>query len=442
MYITALTFPSDFPTANPYQSSHQGGGDVSVTILDPSQSGAAQLVYSTYLGGNDYEYPRFLALNPVNGRIYVAADTKSTNSPTINAYNAGNSGGPDGFVTVLDTTQGGTNQLIYSTYLGGSGDDYVSSLALGPNGRVYLTGFTSSSNFPLKNAYQGSFGGGDAFMAVLDISQPVSTNQLVYSTYLGGNAGDGGASIVVDGSGKAYVAGNTESVNFPTHNAYQNVSGGVRDAFLAVLNPSLSSSSSLVYSTYLGGSDEEYAGSVILGRGTAIVLGGTYSNDFPTTLEFLMSHQGDWDHFLAILDPSSGTAGLLYGTYYGGNGHDESPLRDPAIALEGNCLYWTGFGNSTTFPTVNYFQNSPQGGYDAYVVEACDFPLAWRPEGSETHAPPEVGVAPTLSRGSITVRAARDAVGYLFDALGQEMARLRLQAGTNHVDLSHLACIA
>ena len=182
--------------------------------------------------------------------------------------------------------------LLYSTYFGGSKAERGFDLALGGADQVYVTGFTQSSNFPLANAYDSTYAGGtcgtrncyDAFAFKLDLA----TNTLVYSTYLGGGSDDEGNGITVDGSGSAYLTGYTKSTDFPVASAIQSTKGSdgcgappCADAFITKLD---ASGSSLAYSTYLGGSGDDYGQAVVLdGLGGAYVTGYTLSSDFPTT---------------------------------------------------------------------------------------------------------------------------------------------------------------
>jgi len=168
--------------------------------------------------------------------------------------------------------------LIYSTYLGGSGDDTGYGIAVDSAGNAYVTGYTSSTDFPTMNPLQPTYGGGayDAFVAKIN----AEGSALVYSTYLGGSNDDQGNRIAVDSAGNAYVTGTTSSTNFPTMNPFQAANGGGTDAFVAKLN---SPGTALVYSTYLGGSDNDFGyGIAVDSSGNAYVTGGTYSTDFPT----------------------------------------------------------------------------------------------------------------------------------------------------------------
>ncbi|MCK4857459.1 MAG: SBBP repeat-containing protein, partial [candidate division Zixibacteria bacterium] len=167
--------------------------------------------------------------------------------------------------------------LVYSTYLGGGSDERGEAIAVDGSGNAYVTGYTFSSDFPTENPYQTNQGGDyDAFVTKLNSSG----NSLIYSTYLGGGSGDHGYGIVVDGSGNAYVTGTTLSSDFPTQNPYQATNQGGWDVFLTKLS---SSGNSLIYSTCLGGGNEDYGiGIVVDGSGNAYVTGYTYSSDFPT----------------------------------------------------------------------------------------------------------------------------------------------------------------
>jgi len=168
-------------------------------------------------------------------------------------------------------------QIVYSTYLGGAGEDRAFRIAVDSTGSVYVTGDTDSNNFPLANAVQRSRGGGaDAFVAKLN----PTGDRLVYSTYLGGNDIDGGTAISVDSTGSVHLTGFTASTNFPSVNPIQRTSGGSYDGFVAKLN---ASGSSLDYSTYLGGDGVDSAFGVAVNSKLGVhIMGVTSSTNFPT----------------------------------------------------------------------------------------------------------------------------------------------------------------
>ena len=224
-YVIGQTYSFDFPTENPYQTKH---GFIDVFVAALSSSGSA-LYYSTYLGGSSYESGDGISVG-TDGKAYVTGYTDSSDFPMKNPYQAGYGGDHDVFVTALSSTG---SALSYSTYLGGSDDDYGYGISLGTDGRVYVTGYTWSSDFPTENPYQAVHGGGGRDVFVTAISSTGSA--LSYSTYLGGSGGGWGYGISLGTDGRTYVTGKTGSSDFPTENPYQAGHGGGYDAFVSRL---------------------------------------------------------------------------------------------------------------------------------------------------------------------------------------------------------------
>ena len=250
--------------------------------------------------------------------------------------------------------------IIYSTYLGGNGSDAAYGLAVDSSGDTYVAGETSSTNFPTANPYQGTLAGNyDAFVSKLN----AAGTALVYSTYLGGSGTDQAFGLAVDSSGDAYVTGTTGSTNFPTFNAYQSTFISSSDeAFVSKLN---ASGNALVYSTYLGGALYTYGDSIAVnGSGNAYVTGFTSCTNFPTKNPYQSSLSGSYDTFVTEFSASGST--LVYSTYFGGNLDTEGI----SIALDssGNA-YIAGYTVSTTLPTMNPYQGSLAGLYDAFVTK-------------------------------------------------------------------------
>ena len=209
---------------------------------------AGAVVYSSYLGGNTNDGAYGIAADTA-GNAYLTGQTYSSNFPTTPGAFQVTGSAADGFVTKINPAGSG---LVYSTYFGGSVRDEVLGIAVDNSGNAYVTGDTQSPDFPTTpGAYQVALRGwNDAFVSKLN----ATGTALLYSTYLGGDDRENSYGIAVDSSGNAYVTGYTQSTNFPLSNAFQTTYGGGSDAFVAKVNPSLTGTASLVYSSYLGGS--------------------------------------------------------------------------------------------------------------------------------------------------------------------------------------------
>jgi hypothetical protein len=304
-YVVGITTSDDFPvTPGAFQTENAGIFDAFLTKLNPTGSA---LVYSTYLGGSGSDFGTGIVVNAA-GNAIVSGSTLSADFPvTPGAYQTALAGSEDAFAARFNTT--GT-ALEFSTYLGGSDSQTGESVAIDAQENVYVTGTTSSADFPVSpGAFQTVLNGPeDAFVTKLN---PTGT-ALVYSTYLGGADFDSGTDIVVDPAGNAYVTGSTQSTDFPvTAGAFQPTFGGDRDAFVAVIN---TEGNALVYSTYLGGTGDDQ------GRGIAIdsefgiyVTGSTESIDFPVTPgAFQTALQGNENAFVTkfgTLTPVPGPTG-------------------------------------------------------------------------------------------------------------------------------------
>jgi Bacterial Ig-like domain (group 3)/MBG domain (YGX type)/Beta-propeller repeat len=361
-YVAGYTGSTNFPlSATSEQGTFAGGTyDVFVAKLTP---GGDALVYSTFIGGNNDDVANGLAVD-ASGNVYVTGTTSSTNFPTsAGAFQTTFAFGGDAFVTKLNATG---NALVYSTYLGGSGVDTATSIAVDSFGSAYVTGQTQSVNFPTTpGVFQTSnHGGTDAFVTKLN---PAGT-ALVYSTYLGGTGSDSGFGIAIDASGNAYIAGETASTDLPgvASTSVQSTNGGGNDAFVAELN---TAGSALIYCTYLGGSGTDLALGIALdSTGNAYVTGYTSSTNFPVSAgAFQTTNGGGFDAFAAKLDPG-GTA-LVYSTYLGGSGTDTAAAI--AVDSSGNA-YVAGGTASTNFPGVGASSLQPAyggGSSDAFVAE-------------------------------------------------------------------------
>lgn len=351
IYVAGFTDSSNFPLVNASQPNFGGAQDAFVLKLDPT---GTRLIYSTYIGGSGQDNATAIAVDGA-GNAYITGFTNSTNFPVKNALQATKLGSFNAFVVKLNP--GGA--VVSSTLLGGSITDYGSSIAVDAAGNAYVAGIAASPDFPTVSAIQQTSGGlVDAFVAKID----PSGTRLIYSTYLGGTGIDAASSIAVDSAGNAYLTGITTSRDLRTSNAVQPLhGGGLFDAFLAKINPA---GTQILYSTYLGGGGEDRAFRIAVdSAGDAYVTGDTDSINFPLANSLQRSIGGSADAFVTKVNPSGNQ--LVYSTYLGGTGIDGGT----AVALDsaGNA-YVTGFTASTNFPSVRPLQQVPGGGYDGFVV--------------------------------------------------------------------------
>ncbi len=436
IYITGQTLSSDFPTTSNALKQSPNAGNVNgtsfITKLDPAQSAANQLVYSSYLGGTDGSPLAFSDIGQgiavdVNGIAYVVGYTDSSasttttslpNFPILNGFQTalGNANG-NGFLAKIDTTKSGAASLLYSTYLGGAGanqavrlgfGDAAFGVAVDTSGNAYITGATSSTDFPtngtvpaFQTALQAGNTQGTAFVTKIDTTKNGPTS-LVYSTYLGGEVFEEGFAIALGPNNVAYVTGTTESLMFPlfpippaTGTPFQTTGHTSGNAFVSLIDTGMSGSSSLTYSTYLGGSVSDTGNAIqVDAQGNAYVAGATSSSaDFPLVPGALQPvYPGAAaDGFVSKLNPGgNGAADLLYSSFFGGSGcsaivgcvnQDEAD----AIALDTATppnVYITGAtfsaANFPVFPNPGAFQTSLNGAgsgtSDAFVAKLTLIP--------------------------------------------------------------------
>jgi hypothetical protein len=315
-------------------------------VIDPILS------YSTYLGQPEPSGLIGGIAVDSSGNVYIAGSTRSTDILTTQIQSS-LAGDVDAFVTKINSAG---DAIVYSTYLGGSSSDGTNSrIAVDSSGNAYVTGLTSSSDFPTVNPIQASQantrGGIDAFVTKINSAG----DAIVYSTYLGGSSSEDYPRIAVDTLGNAFIAGNTVSTDFPTANAIQSShAGGGQDVFVTKIN---SAGTAFVYSTYLGGSGtdgSEYPSIAVDTLGNAYITGDTDSTDFPTTNPIQASLNGEnADIFITKIN-SAGSA-HVYSTFLGGTDFDAVPSI--AVDTLGNA-YIAGLA-SPDFPTVNPIQASP-----------------------------------------------------------------------------------
>jgi len=355
--IVGSTTSADFPTTQNSFQPTGGGGDYDAFLmrLDPT---GQNLIYATYLGGSGDDEAWSVKID-ATGNTYLTGDTTSNDFPaTTGVYRTTNSGATDGFIAKFDN---GGNR-IWATYFGGNSDENSYAIAIDPAGNSYVTGFTDSGNFPTQNAFQGTYrGGDDAFVLKLNSSG----TQLVYSTFLGGTGDEQGIGIALDPSLNAYVTGATSSQGFPTTSGAPVYQGGDSDMFVTKLAPD---GHSLAYSTLIGshGTDQAWGIAVDV-AGNAYVVGDTDSDQFPVSGDAQQkSRKGGLEGTITELRPDG--MGMIYSSFLGGSSDDSVQ----AISLDAaGTVYLVGYTSSDDFPlTSGVFQSDPGGGSaDAFVVK-------------------------------------------------------------------------
>ena len=422
--VTGMTASQDFPVGG---GTPAGGKDAFIVCLDM----VGQLpVFSTYLGGAKDDEGRGIAMNwPM---IYVTGQTNSTDflpkGASVTApFQPALLGGIDAFILQINAVSG--MPPIYSTYLGGAKDDKGAAIAIDNNGSIYVTGSTASANFPVTgaSAFDSALGGSlDGFIAKIEPGS-MGMYSLAYSAYVGGSSTDSGAGVAVDSNHDVYVTGATSSSSFPvTPNAAQANYGGSGDAFIIKVDPLLTGSTSLIYSTYLGGKGADSGASIaVIHRPGVIhtyVTGATASDNFPVTSDAIDNTLGgSGDAFIAQISEDGDR--WLYGTYLGGdNGVDSGA----GIAADATNIYVTGAAASSDFPiTANGFDTVNGSSKDAFVVKLEDalvtLTIVKAGNGAGTVASQPPGIAcgsfcsATYSKGTYITLTATAANGSKFD---------------------------
>jgi hypothetical protein len=314
VYVAGNTSSENFPTVGA-MSAHKGYQDVFVAKI---ASAGSSLLYSSIIGGDSTDDASGIAVDSA-GNAYVVGSTSSLNFPTLNAfkpaitpylnYNGDPVYATDAFVTKLNASG---SALVYSTFLGGVYEEAATAIAVNAAGNAYVTGQTSSSDFPVLSAARGSYGGAnDGFVTKLS----AAGNALLYSTYLGGSSYDVSSDIKIDASGAAYVTGYTYSQNFPVTLALQAFNGGGEDIFITKIAPN---GASLAYSTFFGSAGNERGARLALGGdGSVYVTGNTTSRNFPVKGQAQGGSFGNNAGDAYALKLSANAQTLLYSTYMG-----------------------------------------------------------------------------------------------------------------------------
>ncbi len=367
-YVAGRTSSPDFP-ATPGAFDTVFNGDTDAFVAKFNRTG--RLEYATLLGGSSFDDADAIAVD-ARGNAYVRGVTRSPDFPTTaGAFDTTFNGGFDAYVAKVAADG---SAVAYSTFIGGTGFDSGSGIAVDPTGEAYIAGITGSPEFPTtpgaydtaftgQGGFRPPFFGGDFDAYVTKLAADGS--RLQYSTFLGGSGLDAGFGIAVDPRGNAYVVGPTRSRDFPTTpGAYDATINGPPDAFVTSLT---ANGGALRYSTFLGGSGADDAlGVAVTPRGDAYVTGGTESADFPTTSgAFDTTFNGDRDTYVTRLGP--GGSRLAWATFLGGAGHDYG--AGVALDPRGDAFV-TGTTASGDFPTTPAaFDTTFNGATDAFVAK-------------------------------------------------------------------------
>ncbi|MBI3423810.1 MAG: SBBP repeat-containing protein [Acidobacteria bacterium] len=331
-------------------------------VIDPV------IIYSSYLGGNNNETGERVVVDN-NGNAYLAGFTTSTNFPSANPLQPNYGGGSrDAFITKLNAAG---SALVYSTYLGGNGDDLLAgALGVDATGNVYVAVTTTSTNFPTTaNAFRTTNTGFyDSSLAKLN----PAGNALLYSTYFGGTGFENSRDLAVNDAGVVWVSGITNSTDLPVKNPLQATNGGNLDEFVAKFDTTQTGMASLLYATYFGGNGDDGGSGLSVGDALAVdstgniyLAGPTNSTNLPVLNAFQPAFGGgSRDGFVTKIN-AAGNA-LLYSTYLGGNAQDE--ILALAVDAAGNA-YLSGDTASTNFPTRNPLQPANGGNGDAFITK-------------------------------------------------------------------------
>ncbi|HQU84901.1 MAG TPA: SBBP repeat-containing protein, partial [Pyrinomonadaceae bacterium] len=368
IYVTGVASISFPTTSGAFDETFNGGSDVFVTKLNPNGSA---LLYSTYIGASNSDLANDIAIDS-SGNAYIVvrtADTIVDYPTTPGAFDTTFNGNEDVAVTKLNPTG---SALIYSTFLGGSNIDVGRSIAVNANGEVFVGGTTTDDvvDFPTTAGSFDTTHNGITDYFATKISADGSS--LIFSTFIGGPGIDNANAMTIDSAGNMYLAG-VVSAGFPTTaGVFDTTNAGSNEIGVSKLS---ANGATLVYSTYLGGTQGESANGIAVDQfGNAYVTGSNFGGDFPTTSgAFDTTFNGNNDAILTVLNQNA--SGLVYSTYLGGGGNDTA--NRVALDSVGN-VYLTGqtVFNASFFPTTSgAYQTFQAGGNDGFVAKFGDYSI-------------------------------------------------------------------
>lgn len=362
MYTVGSTLSLNYPTtAGAYDTTKQQNNDIVVSKVN---SASGNLSYSTFIGGDNDDYGYSIAVD-MEGRAAITGYTFSPNFPvTGQAWDASLNGDRDIIVASLSA---GGNTLVGSTYLGGSSWDEGYAVAMDGSGNIYVTGMSTSTDFPTANAFDDSHNGAqDVIVAKLT----ANVSSLIYGTFLGGQSSDYGNAIAVDNSGNIYIGGTTGSNDFPVTNAsFDNIfngNTGTTDGFVVKI---AAQGNTLTYSAFLGGNDNDEIRSLAVDGQNSVWVGGATSSpapSFPITNGAYDNTLNGIDGFVAHIN---GAGSMLTACTYIGQINVDVVA---GLAVDaGQNVYLTGYTQSAAFPTTSNADDASYNGgdRDAFFVK-------------------------------------------------------------------------
>jgi len=416
--VVGQTTSTDFPVKDAFQENFSEYNDGTLSKFYPNGS----LIFSTYLGGSEQEYITDVAVDSEDN-IIVAGITGSADFPVMNAFKSNStdvsSGGVDGFITKFSEDG---QSLLFSTFFGGTGNDWLYTMNIDSNDRIAISGTTDSTDFPLLNPHQDTnTGGREVFVTLIEadgqsllfstylgtaendhgrrvgfdslgnvlvagmcgegdlattgayqeehgggnvdafLAKYNVTGALEFFTFLGGESPEWGVDLAIDSNDNVVVTGFTTSDEFPTSNPYQDERAGYADMFITKITPD---GQSLVFSTYLGGSSPDYGNAITIdSQDRIVVTGQTKSTDFPTTLPFNITDSMFENVLLVVLNPEGS---LLFSTVLGG---DHNDVGIGVTCYSDDSYIVVGYTESIEFPIFEAYQETYAGSSDMFIMK-------------------------------------------------------------------------